>query len=432
MKPDVPSAVDAGTAPTGAPAVVLVGWRPHAATALHRLGARVICLSSPAHYETARVSPSVDETLLVADPAGIEQALSALTRAGHSASNVAAVASDDEFTVVTAATLAQLLGVRGMPVDAAIALRDKYVQKSVITRIGLPTARCALADTLEQIPLLPVAPPFVVKPVAGAATADTFPVLDEEARQALASPNATAPTRPGPWLVETFTQGRELHLDGVVRDGAVTGFGISRYLHNVLALREGKLVGSVGLAPERHRDLYAHARALTEQALAGLDLRDGVFHLEVFLHEGRLTFSECAGRTGGGLIREVMGAQFGTSLADGWARAVLGLSPAPVPAESRDCYGWVQLTAPPGRITAMPTAEELLALPGVVEVRLNVEVGQATPDTSASSFNKAGSVLACGPDEATVEERLRAAAAWARAAIQVSPAEPVATVGASA
>ncbi|MEK8145646.1 hypothetical protein NKH18_42960 [Streptomyces sp. M10(2022)] len=52
--------------------------------------------------------------------------------------------------------------------------------------------------------------------------------------------------------MEEFIHGRELHLDGVVRDGKLQFFTVARYLVNVIAIRAGGATGSVLLRPEFH------------------------------------------------------------------------------------------------------------------------------------------------------------------------------------
>jgi formate-dependent phosphoribosylglycinamide formyltransferase (GAR transformylase) len=63
-------------------------------------------------------------------------------------------------------------------------------------------------------------------------------------------------------------------------------------------------VGTVLLEPSGHADLYAQAQDLVSRALAALGHTNGVFHLEAFRQGDRLVFSECAGRTSGGMVRE--------------------------------------------------------------------------------------------------------------------------------
>lgn len=376
------------------------------------------------------MSPDTDAVLLVPNPSDAEQVLSALARQGLDGERVTTVASEDEFTVVTAAAVAAALGVPSMSVDTAIALRDKYVQKKLIVRAGLATARCHVIDALGELNAVPIQLPFVVKPLAGAAARDTHAVMDATTLRDLADGEDPAAPPSGPWLVESFTPGIELHLDGVVRDGELTALGVSRYLQNILSIRSGGLVGSVTLAPERHPSLYQTAHRHVEAALRALGHRDGIFHLEAFLDEDRLTFSECAGRSGGGMVREAMSEKFGVSLADEWARAVLRTAPGRPAATAPEAIGFVNLPAAAGTVESLPSEDDVRARPGVREVRLGVALGDVMPDVSSSSFAKAGVALVAGPDEQVAEERLRDLAAWFSRSVRVRSAMPAAAYAA--
>ncbi|MGW1867654.1 ATP-grasp domain-containing protein [Streptomyces mauvecolor] len=430
----------AATRPGYRPRVVLVGWRPHAAAALRHLEADLVCVCEPELYAAARAgtNPDTDTVLLVADPTDAEQVLSALARNGLGAQQLTTVASDGEFTITAAALVASALGLPGMNIDTAIALRDKFAQKALIARAGLATADCHVVDTLSGLEGIPMPLPFVVKPLAGAAARDTHAVHDPADLRALAESENPAAPPSGPWLVETFTHGAELHLDGIVRNGSLVALGVSRYLQRILSIRSGGLVGSVVLSPERHAALYADAHRHVETALRALGHHDGIFHLEAFLDEGmgesaaaesRLTFSECGGRSGGGMIREAMTAKFRVSLADAWARATLG-EPQKLPSEpTPESVGWVNLPAPAGTVETVPTETHIRARPGVLDVRLGIAVGDVMPDVSTSSFARAGVALVSGPDEETVERRLRDLAAWFSQSVSIRPAadsrEPV-------
>lgn len=397
--------------------VLVVGWRPRAIAALLRHGARVTCLLTPEDRGTAEETGSAAELLVVPDPTSTQENLAALARAGYRPADFSAICSEEEFTLLPAGILATIGGCSGTGHEIALALRDKYVQKRLIRDAGLPVAGCQLADDLRTAAVTEF--PAVLKPVAGAATRETFLI---ESPAALSEVAGRVEHR-GPWLIEEYVAGREFHVDGVVRDGSVVGMGLGRYLANVMdVLHTRGLMASTGVSETEQPLLHKKARALTEAALRALGYTDGVFHLEAFLAEDELIFGECAGRVAGGLIRDVTLHQFGVDLDEEWARAVLGLPAAGPRVQDADAaFGWLFLSAPPGRLTRLPDSDAVQARPGVTEVKLDVSLGGQMPDMRAATNIRAGRVLLRGHSEADVTAKIRGLDQWFRDHVQVRP-----------
>ncbi|MFJ8621282.1 acetyl-CoA carboxylase biotin carboxylase subunit family protein [Kitasatospora sp. NPDC093550] len=393
--------------------ILLVGRYLKAVEALQERGRRVVNVVTPADLERLRHVPRHD-LVVVADAGNAEDVLAGLAREGMDPRDFAAVHSMREFTLVCASLLAHVGGGAGVPVQTAVALRDKAVQKHLVRRAGLPAARCRVVDRPEDL-LRDGRPgpefPLVVKPLAGAGTRDTHLVAAPDELPDLASRLGH-----GPWLVEEFVAGRELHLDGIVRDGRISFLAVSRYLRNVISIKEGAAVGSVALHPSANRALYDRARSLASDALDALGLRDGIFHLEAFEQPDRLVFSECAGRIGGGVIRECLAAAAGVDLLEEWAQVVLGL-PATGSSWAQESYGWINLATPSGPLVRLPGREELLARPGCVAAGVDHDAARGPlPPSSQSSNLRLGWALVAGPDEQTVAQRLGEVSAWFRAA----------------
>ncbi|MGW1604841.1 ATP-grasp domain-containing protein [Streptomyces eurythermus] len=308
--------------------MLLLGWNAgRAAAALAGLGARVTCAAEPSEAAAARGSGLIAETVVVTDSADTQAVLAGLARSGHAPHDYAAVAPSQETRVVAAAVLGALGGAAAPPLDSALALRDKAVQKRLIRAAGIPTAASAVAASAVDVPLVPLRFPVVVKSPGGQASLGTER-LDSRAHARTWTYRAA---HDGPWQVEEFVPGAEVHLDGVVRGGELTALAVSRYLGNVFTTHNGAPMGSVVTDPRRAPDLYRHGRSLTARALAALGHRDGVFHLKAFEQpDGSLVFGECAGRVAGGRIDEVVRRKLGVDLHQQWAAALLA-RPAPPP-----------------------------------------------------------------------------------------------------
>ncbi|MFE9019888.1 ATP-grasp domain-containing protein [Streptomyces sp. NPDC007808] len=399
------------------PHALLVGWKPLAIDALRAEDCSVTCVVSATDAERARGAAGAE--ILVAGEAGsVEDVLFALARAGLCPGDFDLVTSGQEYSLTTAAALGVLGGVRAMPLDTAVALRDKYVQKRRISAAGIETARCGIAATPRDVASAARHAggfPVVVKPQAGAGARNTVRLASQaEADRWAASAGQ------GPWLVEEFVPGAELHLDGVVRDGRTLVLSASRYLRNVIDVHSGALVGSVRVTPEEEPGLYSRAGALTDRALAALGHADGVFHLEVFEQpDGSLVFGECGGRVGGGRVDEVTRRATGADLHRHWAAAALGTTPPAAGTPSDASLGWVFLTAPAGRVVSIPGEEQLLGRRGVVAAAVTKAPGDLVGPV-VKSFDRAGDIVAVGQDAAEVRARLADCAEWFRSGVTVT------------
>ncbi|GAA4430738.1 hypothetical protein ACFQV2_20965 [Actinokineospora soli] len=381
--------------------VLYLGWWADTAAALARHGCATTFIAGPADAGRA------PRMVVVPDPERLDDVVSALLREGVDPAAFDVVISEHEECLVPAAVLAAAYGRPGMAVGTAVALRDKAVQKARVRAAGIPVAGCHTIVRIEELADSDL--PCVVKPLAGCSTKLTFAVHNATDRVD-AVRAVTASGTAGPWLVEEFMSGVEYHVDGVVRGGEVLFAGVSKYLQNVIEIQRGGLVGSVAVDPSS--PLTARARELCAAALRAIGHADGVFHLEFFDQGDRLAFSECAGRIGGGMVLETTRAKFGVDLYDEWVAAVLGRPSGLVESVDPRPYGWVQLTAPAGRVLALPSPEEVRARPGVVALQTAVSVGDTVPDPASASNARAGRVTMVGETEDGLASDMRALVAW--------------------
>ncbi|MEU8589458.1 ATP-grasp domain-containing protein [Streptomyces sp. NPDC048664] len=402
--------------------VLYLGWQREPVESLRRLGAQVTCVVTPELGRTAREQDFEGPLAIARDHTDTEDVLGAVAELGLAPADFWTVCTEDEFAVVAAAVLGSLGSAHPAPVPVALALRDKAYQKQRARAAGVAVADWVRCPDLEAVRSSPIEPPFVVKPPAGAGSQQTWIVTDPgdlDAVESHAGPGS------GPWLVERFVPGEELHVDGVVRDGRVLLASVSRYLNNVIEVHQGRLVASATM-DDTDDGPVARTAELTEQVLAALAYTDGVFHLEAFHDDGRLTFGECAGRIGGGLIQEAVLAKYGVDLYAEWAAAALDLpSPAAVRGirTMKDSFGWANIPTRPGRIRRLPSLDEMRARPGVVEAQLWAKAGETVGDMSLGSHLLVAKALVRAPSEAVAREQLSHVAAWFEGAAEVDPPE---------
>jgi phosphoribosylaminoimidazole carboxylase (NCAIR synthetase) len=393
--------------------VLHLGWWNDLADSLiaHRCDATFVVATADAeaparHGFTGRV-------VVVPDPDRLDDVVAGLLRAGIDMREFDCVCSEFETGIVPAAVLAAAYGRTGLPVTTAVALRDKMVQKQLIRDAGIPVADCRTIVDIAGLAGAGMPTPFVVKPLNGSSTNLTYVVHDQESLT-FARDTIAASGQHGPWLLEQFMEGVELHVDGVVRHGTVLFLAASRYLQNVIEIQNGGLVGSVTVDPDTHSRLYSQVHDLTSTSLKAMGHTDGVFHLEAFEHEDRLAFSECAGRIGGGMVLQTTRAKFGVDLYDEWTRSVLR-RPSGISMDRRadpKPHGWVQLTARPGRIVAMPSVEDLRARPDIVAVQPCLGLGDTVPDLGRASNSRVARVVMRGETEEGLAAQMRAFVGW--------------------
>ncbi|MFJ4677241.1 acetyl-CoA carboxylase biotin carboxylase subunit family protein [Kitasatospora sp. NPDC088783] len=404
--------------------ILVVGWKPAVEDALDRAGIPHATLVEMEKYAGVRTRADADRVLLpCGDITNIEALLGALHRSQTPVSEFVGIWTAEEFAVVASAVLAQILGLRTCyDVPTALAFRDKAVQKLIVAQAGLPVARTALLACPEDLGSPEVAAvglPAVLKPVAGAGTSRTYRVdapeqLAERFVGLLESDHGV-----GPFLLESFVPGREMHLDGILAGGRLTAFAASRYYVNLLEIHTGAIAGSCMLDPERDAEIYARTEKFALACLEALGLSEGPFHMEVFSEEDGLSFSECGARAGGGGIIEVFEAKFGLHLIEEGVRNAARLAPG-MPVVSPDAVGYTMLRARPGTAVRVPTVNELLARPGVMHAKVELLVGEPTPDMTEDTIRRAASAILSAPTEDELAARIEDLRTWFADAVTVA------------
>src|SRR5213594_3166978 len=189
--------------------------------AARRLGADLTVASErPSTFE--RANPTGLVTLDFADPTHAAAQAREFARA-HPVHGVVAV---DDDTGVVAAAIAEALGLRGNPVAAAAAARDKYQQRQLLATAGLAVPRFELftiAADPEKV-ASGVSYPCVLKPLRlsasrGVIRADTpagFVAAFERIKRILEQTGCARSL-----LVEEFVPGREVAVEGLVTQGTL-------------------------------------------------------------------------------------------------------------------------------------------------------------------------------------------------------------------
>ena len=332
----------------------------------------------------------------------------------------------DESSVLTAAHVAERLGLPHHPVAAVADTRDKRRLRAQFEAARLPQPRWAalltdagaaeLAGAVDQVGGYPV----VVKPVDLAASRGVIRADGPAELAAAVERIDRLQTRLGcawggnarghPLLVEEFVPGSEVAVEGIAVDGQV----------HVLAIfdKPEPLDGpffseTIYTTPSRHAPAtQAQLIALTVAAATVLGLRDGPLHAELRIPLAGPVLLEVAARSIGGLCSRTLrlGPGGTWSLEELILRRAAGQPVAPDDLTRADGASGVLMlpVLRPGRLRAVEGVEEASAVTGIDGVSISIPVGtEVEPLPEGDRY--LGFVFARMPTPVEVEFALRRA-----------------------
>jgi biotin carboxylase len=224
--------------------------------------------------------------------------------------------------MMLAARLRQELDVPGLTVAQTVPFRDKERMKQLIDAAGLRTPRHEATETVAGVWAAAerLGFPLIVKPIAGAGSADTYRA------DSAAELDAVLPVlRHVPRVsVEEFVDAEEFTYDTICADGRVLFENICWYLPRPLLTKLHERISPIQVAL---RDLDAselkEGRALGATVLKVLGFRDGFTHMEWYrMADGEVVFGEIAARPPGGRMVDLMNFATDADLFSAWAQAV--------------------------------------------------------------------------------------------------------------
>lgn len=227
-----------------------------------------------------------------------------------------------EPTVELAAKVRELLGISGMSLDTAVGFRDKQVMMDRARAAGVrvphsfrvKTARQAW-EAAEQIGF-----PVILKPIAGAGSADTYRCDDGDAfAQALAQSRHVAEA-----VVAEFIEGEEFTCDCVVIDNAPVFESVSQYFPRPLIARSEQWISPAQITfRDPYRPDLVGGIEMSRKVIRGLNLGTGFTHMEWYrTRKGEVVFGEIGARNGGGHLVDMMNWSNDIDIYRAWAHAV--------------------------------------------------------------------------------------------------------------
>ncbi len=222
-----------------------------------------------------------------------------------------------------AAKLRERLDLAGMTLRETIPFRDKEIMKRVLDRAGIRTPRHVSTTSAAGVRsgVQSIGYPVCVKPIAGAGSADTYRVDNDDELESILPRLLHVPEV----SVEEFVDGEEYTFDTICIDGSIQYFNISWYRPRPLIQRQHQWISPQTVALRNIDDArIASGRRMGEAVIAALEFRTGFTHMEWFRKDdGEAVFGEIAARPPGASSVDIMNFASDVDLYEGWAEAVL-------------------------------------------------------------------------------------------------------------
>jgi len=227
-----------------------------------------------------------------------------------------------EPLMISAAHIRQHLHLPGMSPDVVLGFRDKSIMKQRVAQAGLrvPHAfRCTTSRQIEEA-AEKIGFPVIVKPIAGAGSADTYRVDNAQQLQTVLSKVRHVKEV----SCEEFIDGREFTYDTICVQGRPKYENVAEYLPRPLIARSNEWISPIIITvKDLHTPHLRRGLELGHGVLKALKMGDGFTHMEWYLTaKGEVVFGEIGCRPGGAHLVDQMNFTSDIDLFREWARAV--------------------------------------------------------------------------------------------------------------
>jgi len=225
--------------------------------------------------------------------------------------------------MILAARIREALDLPGMTVAQTIPFRDKEVMKQVLDSAGIRTPQHGRATTVLECREAAerIGYPLIVKPIAGAGSADTYRIDSAEELERIFPALRHVPQV----SVEEFVVGDDMTFDTVCAGGEVAHYNICRYRPRALESKQHEWLSPVTFAL---RDVeapeLADGRRMGFAVLDALGFETGYTHMEWYATPtGEAVFGEIAARPPGVRTVDLINYASDIDTYRGWAEAAV-------------------------------------------------------------------------------------------------------------
>jgi len=393
---------------TGTPGTILIlGGRPHAVRKATELGLRVVWLQ---HRKlVAAADAQLADAVIMLNFRDWGTTLP-LVRAAHQAFGFSRVMTQIDQALELTGRINDEFGLPGISRAGAHRFRDKLAMRAWLRAAGFEDVAAEPVDGAAALDRFGARHgyPFVLKPTDGTGSRGVIRVDGPDGTGAAWRAAARLRDRgdlpfAGYYPVRDFLA--ERYLDGPEYSVEAFSFGGR---HSLIAITSKSWAGFVEMGHALPAVLTAgDEQAIVRHVTAFLDvmgLRDGASHTELKLTPEGPRIVEGHARVAGGRVMDLVRAGYGIDLeryAVGWPFGLVPELPGrPVP---HGAAATAFLSAEPGTVVAVEGADEVRARPGVLDLELEVAVGQTVPEVT-DNFCRPGQVLVTAADATAAAE----------------------------
>ena len=359
------------------------------------------------------------DSCIIADVYGAEETAAAAFRYSRKVKRIDGVICVAADAPVTAATVADKLGLPGIPLDAARTAMDKLAMKERFRAAGVPVPWFAEVATPQELQRIAIerGRDLVIKPADSRGSRGVQRVAQvEDLGKAFMEARKHSPTERV--MVEQYLSGPQVSTESVIVDGRCFTPGFSDRNYEYLDRYAPFFIENGGDLPSRLPPAtQAKVKQAVAKAAAALGISNGTVKGDIVVHDGEPYVIELAARLSGGYFctREIP-LNTGVDFVGAAIRVALGEQPREDELTPKFLRPVIQRYAfpEPGRVVSIAGEDEARKVPGIEELLVTVKPGDILRSPVDSNCS-AAMALACGE---TAEEA-RAAAGAALAALDI-------------
>ncbi|TYP79040.1 ATP-grasp domain-containing protein [Paenibacillus methanolicus] len=368
----------------------------------HKVVAIVSSVDNPALYGYE----GIYHDLLVADIREEQSIYDAIAGSAYYGKLDALIPATDYASHLTA-RVAERLGLRGVPYEAALRARNKDLARQAYEAHGVPGAKYEKVGTFEEAARAAdaIGYPVVLKPTNCASSQGVYYIHGEaELREAFEELRQFKVTYMDfkvrdEYLIEEYIDGQEFSVELFLEEGRPAFAAVTEKLTSPLPY----FVEVLHTLPTSvHQDREADLIATAVQAVAAIGITGGPSHVELKLSPAGPRIIEVNGRPGGDQISSDLLVQaFGIDVFAATVRYYLG-EPSSLAPDRKRAAAIAYLTAErEGIVERVAGAAELADSPYLVRANIAVQPGDRVK-TARSSDDRLGYVITAAdtPDEA--------------------------------
>ena len=234
------------------------------------------------------------------------------------------IVTTQEPLLESVALAGESLGLQGLSVSTVHRVLDKSSLKPTLERAGINTARDQVLTCDEDARRFArdAGLPLVLKPCGGSGGLATWCIRSvEQLEMAL---ELTRPSAENPLLAEEYLHGQELCIDTITTANEPRFYSICYYRPSILkALEDPRIQWSCVMPRDINGDVY---REFIERGLAAvraLSVGNAMTHMEGFLVEGGIRFTDATLRPAGARIGPMLAYAYDMDPYVSWARVAV-------------------------------------------------------------------------------------------------------------